>query len=268
MKTILAVREQEYAWAHKAFPSIHPLLLPMCNKPFIEFLIDFAIMTGSTGIRLLSDGPLGTVENYCEDGSRWGIPLSYSSLQTDDTVQDMLDKNRRFCGNERVLIISGFCFIRYDKRQDYAGMMRSMPTGDHCTCQGGSITLSGIPELHEQQPSEVMLSLMPLDNMASYYRASMETLETGAERYVLPGYGGEPGCAFGRNVVMSKSVEIRTPVSIGNNVQLLSGTIIGPSAIIGSNVIIDKESSVVSSIVLDNTYIVPDRKPLVFQNNG
>jgi hypothetical protein len=40
-----------------------------------------------------------------------------------------------------------------------------------------------------------------------------------------------------------------------HNVQLLADTIIGPSAIIGNNVIIDRESSVESSIVLDNTYI-------------
>ena len=255
MKTILAFRESEYAWVHEKFPCVHPLLLPLCNKPFIEFLIDFAILAGSSAVRILCDGGLGEVERYCEDGSRWGIDLSYASIHPDDSIHAMLGKNRKFCGEERVMIVSGFSFIRYDKRYDYKSFASSMPPGEWSTCPGGRITLTGVPTKAVPDWLIADLSLMPLDSMTSYYQASMETLKTGESRYVLPGYGDEPECAFGRNVVISKSVEIRKPVSIGNNVQLLGNAIIGPSAIIGSNVIIDRESSVESSIVFDNTYI-------------
>ncbi|RXK85015.1 NDP-sugar synthase [Chlorobaculum sp. 24CR] len=255
MKTILALREAECAWVRDAFPCVHPLLLPICNKPFIEFLIDFAILVGSPAVRILGDGELDAVERYCENGSRWGIDISYANMQTGDSVETMLGKNRRFCDKERVMMVSGFSFVRYDKRRDYKSLAGSMPEGEWVAGPGGSITLFGAPEKPEAQAADAPLSLMALDGMASYYRASMEALETGADRYVLPGYGGEPGCAIGRNVVMSKSVEIRKPVSIGNNVQLLGDAIIGPSAIIGSNVIIDRESTVESSIVFDNTYI-------------
>ncbi len=255
MKTILAFREEEYAWVHEAFPCIHPLLLPLCNKPFIEFLIDFAIIADSSSLRLLCDGGFDAVERYCENGSRWGIDLSYGSIHPDDTIHAMLGKNRKFCGEERIMIISGFSFIRYDKRLNYKSLANTMAAGEWATCPGGRITLSGMPGKTPAHWVDAPLSLMPLDGMASYYRASMEALESGADRYVLPGYGDEPGCAFGRNVVISKSVEIRKPVSIGNNVQLLADTVIGPSAIIGSNVIIDRKSSVESSIVFDNTYI-------------
>lgn len=255
MKTLLAVREQEYAWVREAFPAIHPLLLPLCNKPFIEYLIDFAILTGSSDIRLISDASMAEVAQFCENGSRWGIGISYGTLHEEDTLKSMLDKNRRFCGEERVMIINGFCFIRYDKRQDYASMAATLPEGVWASCPGGSITFSGPPAGTQTEPGESSLSLLPLDTMTGFYAASMEILETGSDLYVLPGYGGEPGCAIGRNVIISKSVEIRKPVSIGNNVQLLSDTVIGPSTIIGNNVIIDRESRVASSIVLDNTYI-------------
>ena len=255
MKTIFAVREEEFAWAHEAFPCVHPLLLPVCNKPFVEFLIDLAILTGGTAVRILCDGGLDAVERYCEDGSRWGIEISYGSLHADDTAETLLGKNRKFCGEERIMIVSGFSFIRYDKRLDYKSLASSLPEGEWVASPGGGITLSGSPAQPQANRADAPLFLMPLDGMASYYRASMEALETGADRYVLPGYGGEPGCAIGRNVVISKSAQIRKPVSIGNNVQLLGDTVIGPSAIIGSNVIIDRESVVESSIVLDNTYI-------------
>ena len=255
MKTLFTIREQDYAWAQQAFPSTHPLLLPLCNKPFAEFLIDFAILAGSTEIRLCSDGPLGEVEKYCENGSRWGIQITYANIQSEDTPQAILDKNRRFCGNERIMVIAGFNFIHYDKQHSYANLMSSMPAGTCTSCSGGSITLTGNPEAPAQNGPEIPLSLIPIGDVASYYRLSMETLETGSSRYVLPGYGNEPGCAIGRNVIISKTTEIRKPVSIGNNVQLLSGTVIGPSAIIGSNVIIDTESTVTASVILDNTYI-------------
>jgi NDP-sugar pyrophosphorylase family protein len=255
MKTLFVIREQDYAWTQPAFPSMHPLLLPFCNKPFAEFLIDFAILAGSTEIRLVSDGALGEVEDYCENGSRWGVQISYANMQSEDTLQTLFDKNRRFCGNERIMIISGFCFIRYDKQHSYANLMSSMPEGVCLSCTGGSITLTGNPEAPAENGPEIPLSLLPVGDIASYYRLSMEALETGSSRYVLPGYGSEPGCAIGRNVVISKTTEIRRPVSIGNNVQLLSGTVIGPSAIIGSNVIVDSESTITSAVILDNTYI-------------
>ncbi|NTW52132.1 MAG: NDP-sugar synthase [Chlorobiaceae bacterium] len=255
MKTLLAIREREYEWVQQAFPSIHPLLLPICNKPFTEFLIDFAILAGSTEIRLLSDGPLGKVEDYCEDGSRWGIKLSYGHLQAEDSLPELLNKSRKFCTDDRIMIISGFSFIHYDKQLGYANFMSLMPAGTCASCPGGNITLAGPPETSAQELPALPLTLMPLNQIESYFRISMETLETGAARYVLPGYGNEPGCAIGRNVVISKSSEIIKPVSIGNNVQILSGAVIGPGAIIGNNVIVDKESTVKSGIILDNTYI-------------
>ncbi len=255
MKTLLCIREREYAWTQEAFPAIHPLLLPLCNKPFIEFLIDFAVLTGSNEVRLLCDGPLSEVERYCEDGSRWGVKLSFGSLQPEDSVEILIAKNRKFCSSERVMVLNGFNFIRYDKRREYASLVEAAPNGKLASCDGGGITLAGAAGSGSENSADEPLSLIPLDSMANFYKASIEALESGEENYVLPGYGGEPGCAIGRNVVISKSVEIRKPASIGDNVQLLPGTVIGPSAIIGSNVIIDKESKVARSIVLDNTYL-------------
>jgi hypothetical protein len=255
MKTLLAIREREYDWVRQAFPSIHPLLLPLCNKPFTEFLIDFAILAGSSEIRLLSDGPLGEVKEYCENGNRWGVQLSYATLHAEDSFQDLIDKNRKFCGDDRIMIISGFSFISYDKHQGYANIMSLMPAETCASCSSGSITIFGNTETPSTNRPVLPLTILPLDNVGSYYRISLETLENGSARYVLPGYGNEPGCAIGRNVVISKTAEIRKPVSIGNNVQILSGAVIGPSAVIGSNVIIDKESTVKSGIILDNTYI-------------
>jgi NDP-sugar pyrophosphorylase family protein len=256
MKTLIAIKEQQHSWVSDAFPNLHPLLLPLCNKPFIEYLIDFAILAGCREIRLLSDGTLSEIEEICQTGSRWGIELTYANLRPEDGEQELINKNRKFCADSRTMIISGYAFIDYDKRLDYRGLAHLPANGPIASCPAGSITLAGPPEPATADATPVPnLNITPIDSIRSCFSITMQTLETGADRYVLPDYGSEPGCAIGRNVAIAKTVEIRKPVSIGNNVQLLPGTIIGPMAVIGSNIIIDKGSAISGSIIHDNTYI-------------
>ncbi|MCF8383063.1 MAG: NDP-sugar synthase [Chlorobium sp.] len=256
MKTLIAIKEQYHTWVHEAFPAMHPLLLPLCNKPFIEYLIDFAILAGSREVRLLSDGQLTEVEEHCGTGSRWGIELSYANLHPADDQQQLLDKNRKFCGGGRTMILTGYNFISYNKQKSYLDLATIATDTPIASCPGGTITLKGPPESGASEKSPLApFSITPLDSVQSYFRISMETLQTGSSRYVLPGYGSEPDCSIGKNVIISKTAQIRKPVSIGDNVQILPKTIIGPSAIIGSNVVIDNGCSVSGSIIIDNTYI-------------
>ncbi|WP_449258700.1 NDP-sugar synthase [Chlorobium limicola] len=255
MKTLIAIKEADCNWMRETLPDTHPLLAPLCNKPFVEYLIDFAILAGCREIRLLSDGPLSQIEEYCSNGSRWGIELTYSNLHPSDGEQELLRKNRKFCDTGRTIILSGYNFIDYDKTLDYRSLASIDSAGAIASCPGGSITLAGPPEPSLTDQPLPPIGLTPVDDLKSYCRIAMTTLETGSSRYVLPGYGGEPGCAIGRNVTISKTAQIHKPASIGNNVRILPGAVIGPSAIIGSNVIIDKGSTVKESIILDNTYI-------------
>ena len=255
MKTLIIIREQEYEWLHPVFPGIHPLLIPICNKPYIEFLIDFAILAGSGAMRIVSDGPISDIEEYCDNGNRWGISLSYASILSSDDLRAVIEKNQRYCSEERVMIINGFVFIGYDKHNSYKTLFSSLPEGDFLTCSHGSISLTGAPSQAQNPIVSLPLSLVGLDSIHVYYHLCTDILNDVASPYVLPGYSNEEGCHIGRNVVISKSAEIKKPVIIGNNVQILADSVIGPGAVIGSDVIIDRESTVTGSIVLDNTYI-------------
>ena len=62
MKTIIITKKSDYTWLRDIFPGLHPLLIPLCNKPFIEYLIDFSILVGSSGLRIISDGVISDVE--------------------------------------------------------------------------------------------------------------------------------------------------------------------------------------------------------------
>jgi hypothetical protein len=255
MKTIIISRELDYTWMRNIFPDRHPLLVPLCNKPFIEFLIDFSILAGSSGIRIMSDDVISDVENYCEKGSRWGIDITYANMLPTDSTQKILDKNSKFCSDERIMLINSLLFVHYDRRRNYSSFFASIPAGEVHACSNGNLSLTGIASPSDNIEAAPPLSLTVLDSIGQYYALANEILHHRLTHYVLPGYNNEAECYIGRNVVIQKSANIIKPVIIGNNVQIFAGSVIGPGAIIGNNVIIDRESTVSESIVMDNTFI-------------
>jgi NDP-sugar pyrophosphorylase family protein len=258
MKTLFIIRNRDHAWISDYFSSVHPLLVTLCNKPYLEYLIDFSILAGSSALRVVSDNPLFEIENYCGEGTRWGIDITYASMQKDDDIQTVLEKNHRFCADSRIMIINGFLFISYNKTASYWESFDRLPDGELLGCGDGNIYLTGKDgSAANGSPSKNIpqLSITGIRCIDDYYRLSLEILGNKSDHYVIPGYRNEDHCHIGRNVVISKSAEIRKPVIIGNNVQLLAGSSIGPDAVIGSNVIIDKDSIISESMVLDNTYV-------------
>ncbi len=255
MKTLIVIRESDHAWTRELFSGRHPLLLPVCNKPAVEFLIDFSVLAGSREIRIVGDTPLDDVERLCEDGSRWGVSISYANMLSGDSIEKVLDKNRKFCAAGRVLVISRTLFIRFDYRQDYGSFFRSHPEGPVVSGKSGRIFLTGEPPEPEAVIAPPPLSVVDMDSAAAYFGVSQELLAAGTDSHLLPGYSNEPDCSIGSNVVIQKGVEIIKPVMIGNNVQILSGAVIGSGSIIGNNVIIGGKSHVAESVVLDGTYI-------------
>ncbi|MEI7824715.1 MAG: NDP-sugar synthase [Chlorobiaceae bacterium] len=255
MKTIIITKGVDYPWLHDILPGHHPLLIPLCNKPFIEFFIDFSILAGSTAIRIISDETINDVADFCEKGDRWGIDISYANSLPSDSLNKILEKNSKFCSNERIMIINNILFFHYNKNADYRSFFASLPSGDVLGFDQKTLSLTGSPVASENSRETPPLSTVVLDSAGQYYELAKDLLHNRLLHYVLPGYNNEAGCYIGRNVVIQKSAKIVKPVIIGNNVQILAGSVIGPAAIIGNNVIVDRKSTVASSIVMDNTFI-------------
>jgi lipopolysaccharide/colanic/teichoic acid biosynthesis glycosyltransferase len=255
MKTIIIIRGSDHRWARELFPDRHPLLLPLCNKPAVEYLIDLSVLAGCTEIRIVSDTSLDDVQRICENGTKWGADISYANMQLGESLDRVIEKNRKFCADERVMVISGVLFVRYDRRHDYRSFISSHPSGDVASGGQGRIILTGKPEPSDELRSAPPLSIPDLDTVGHFFRLSREILDIGSDAYVLPGYNNEPDCHIGSNVDIRKGVDIVKPVMIGNNVLILSGAVVGPGSIIGSNTIVGRNSKVVESLVLEGTYI-------------
>jgi len=68
MKALIILREKDCEWLRKISPAAHPAMFPVCNKPLLEYFIDFAILNGCSAVRVAMDKPGNDVEEYSAPG--------------------------------------------------------------------------------------------------------------------------------------------------------------------------------------------------------
>jgi hypothetical protein len=261
MKALIIIREKDCDWLRKISPAAHPAMFPVCNKPILEYLVDFAILHGCKGIRVVLDEPEKDIETYFEQGQRWGIAMSYGNFREHETIDQILDKNSRFCEGEPVLILDGFFFIHYDKEQKYGDLPENVESSLIVSCATGSVVFTGNrfePGNFTAAADRVNFALSPLESLDDIHHITLQVVAAEQHHYVLPGYGANKGIILGRNVEIGRDVIINEPAAIGNNVRLLGDAVIGPFAVIGNNVIVDQGTHIEESVILDDSYLGRD----------
>jgi hypothetical protein len=258
MKALICMQEKDYLWLKDLFPNTHPAMVPIANKPILEYLVDFAILNGCSDIRFVMEESGDETREYFADGSRWGVEISYSSGNAGDSLDKILDKNSDYCEDGPLFILNGLFFIHYDKKTTYSDWHSQSISAHVVQCQGGTILVCetrGQLKNISILTTEVDFSLSPLQSLNDIYDITLQILDAEQEHYVLPGYGAEKGVLLGRNVEIGKEVTLTAPVIIGDNVKIIGKAIIGPYAAIGSNVIIDDSTTVQQSIVMTRSYL-------------
>ena len=258
MKALLVLREKDCGWLRQISPSIYPAMFPVCNKPLLEYFVDFAILNGCSDIRVLMDKPGKDVESYFNQGHRWGIAMSYGSFMNEETIDQILIKNSGYCQEGSLLIFDGFFFIHYDKETNYSNWQEDSDFSPSISCATGSVlstrsrhNLSNITSAHNQ----VDFALSPLESLDDLYQITMQVVAAEQQHYVLPGYGAEKGIVLGKNVEIGRNVTINEPAVIGNNVRILGDAVVGPFAVIGNNVIVDEGTHIQESVILNASYL-------------
>jgi NDP-sugar pyrophosphorylase family protein len=258
MNSLIIIQEKHCSWLRNALSSAHPAMVQICNKPLLEYVIDFAVLLGCQKVRLVLEEPDRTVNEYFGHGARWGIDISYGNCQTGDLLPSIVDRNSNFKGNDGLIVFEGLLFVHYDKDKKYEVLKKDQGSGFLYRSDAGSISYRAADPM-ARKPGPVNLSF-PVSytspqSMEDIYRLNMRILKKEQHCYVLPGYGVEKGVVLGRNVEISKQARLQEPVILGSNVRILGRACIGPGAVIGSNVIIDDGSEVLESVVMDRTYI-------------
>jgi len=258
MKALIILREKDCGWLRNIFPNTHPTMFPICNKPLLEYLVDFCILNGCSDVRMVMDEPGTDVEIYFNTGSRWGISISFGSFRDHDTIDHILEKNSRYCQEGSLLLLDGFFFIHYDKEKNYGNWQKSSNSSRIINCQTGSVLYARDKDCLANISSaltKVDFALSPLESLDDIFNITMQVLAAEQQHYVLPGYGIEKGITLGRNVEIGKNVIVTEPVVIGDNVRLLGDSVVGPFSVIGNNVIIDDGTHVTESVILEDSYL-------------
>jgi NDP-sugar pyrophosphorylase family protein len=265
-------------WVGRYFKEIPPPLLKIANKPLLEYMIDFAVLASAKDIRIVLETPSPLIEKYFDDGSNWGVQISYGLARPEDTLSRMLIKNKGFWKESDLLVLDGYFFLEYDRNITEYAFLKAPLTTRRIAGEGGQLMYCSRLELSKDIDAiqyqdytklEPEIKLHPLANIQQYYQLNMDTIKYKNKQYVLPGYNSEPDVFLGLNVETASSCRIEKPVMIGNNVQLKKMTLIGPSAIIGDNVIVDESSCIEHSVIYDNTYIGADlefKKKIIYKN--
>jgi len=258
MKALILLREKDCHWMRQFFPEKHPAMVQVCNKPLLEFMVDFILLNGCPEVRIVMEEPGADVKDHFGNGHRWGINISYGNASPGDTIAGILEKNSTFCQNTPLLILDGYFFIHFDKSMDYHNWPENLNSGLVNSCQTGAVLFADNEFCRTNIAAALTgleFALSPLETINDLFMITMQVLATEQEHYVLPGYGVEKGVLIGRNVEIGKDVQIELPILIGDNVRLLGEAEIGPNVTIGNNVIIDDGTKINQSIILADSYI-------------
>lgn len=258
MNSLIIIQEKHCSWLRSSFSSGHPALIPIGNKPLLEYLIDFSVLMGCRKIRIVLEEPDRTVNKYCGRGERWGIEISFGNCQAGDLLPAIVDKNSNFKGNDGLMVFEGLLFVHYDKSKYYQILNKERGSGLLYKGERGSISYRAAAPLDRKIAAA---SLHPPINCSApcslkdIYELSMHVVRQSQDCYVLPGYGAEKGIVLGRNVAISREATLQEPIVVGSNVRILGRARIGPDTVIGNNVIIDDDTDIQSSVVFGRTYI-------------
>jgi len=246
------------------FPDIHPYFLKLLNKPLLEYYIDFCVINNITDIRVVINNSSRSLEEYFENGTQWGVKLSYNLAKPEDTLKKVLLKNFSFCKDEKLFIIQGYQFLHYHKdkkRYNFLEAKKNVKLGDvnnglFLLNDNNLIVNSKLTKIEDCEDPEV--GLTQLDGIKKYFAISINLLQEHNQDYVLPGYNNDKNEFIGKNVVCANFKELKKPIMIGDNVQIKQRANVGPNVILGNNVIIDAGTKVEQSIIYDLSYIGSD----------
>lgn len=260
MKAIIILRQDKRQWTEPLFPNVHPAMVPVCNKPLLEYLIDFMVLSRCKSISIHMETPSGQIQDYFGNGERFGIRMSYWTTEKGATIDTIIDENDLYADGSSfpLIIIDGLFFIHYDKSNFNLAWIQDLDTGILASCSSGNMfiapSLRDLRNISRVKPG-IPFSLSTLKNLDDLYWITMEILGAEQKHYVLPGYQEISEIISGKNVRMGSGVNIKPPVILGNNVKIQDNVCLGPHAVVGNNVILDENSTLEKSILFSNTYV-------------
>ncbi|MGI5925340.1 MAG: hypothetical protein ACOX9E_15450 [Lentisphaeria bacterium] len=254
MKALICLGNLEEQGLNEGFSGISAALLPVVNKPLVEYYIDFCCSVGIASILILDSDFAPEMASYLGGGERWSVSLSYIGTRSYASLSELCRHHRSFLGTEPVLWLNGTVFPFFDYRSLSAAQLAveeevpwdstPLPTGLFFLGQNRCQRLAG--------------EVIQICSFADYHSCNCRVLAAEEGMFPVPGYHVEQGVRTGMNVVIPPSARIKAPVLLGNNVRLGEGVHLDGLVSLGDEVMIDSGSHLCETIVFDGTYVGRD----------
>lgn len=148
MRTLIVLQEMNTPMFRRRDPDDeHSLMIKINHKPFLEYLLDFAVLTGSRAIRIVMDEPDSEIKHFFRPGSYRNIPLSYSSIHANDSLSQIIGQNMPFCRSSSLMFIFPDYFIHYNQNIDTLSPDLNVADGVELTCDTGSVLYAPVDDL-------------------------------------------------------------------------------------------------------------------------
>ncbi len=228
-------------------------LLPVGNRPWVEFWIEWCAAQGLSDIHIVLGDGAYEIEHDLGDGQRWGINLRYSFLRNPEDPDSFLKRDPARWKD-------GLLHVRHPVFPARASAEPPAPLPDYPCASGAAdnpdvVFLPAGAKGAAQPFPESVLTARPLGSLQDYFDLNMAMADGAIARYLTPGYRRQDHAYLGYNVVYPASARLTAPVMIGNDVRLIGLSSVGPRALLGNRVIVDRQAEVTDSIVLDGTYL-------------
>ncbi|MDD3886122.1 MAG: NDP-sugar synthase [Victivallaceae bacterium] len=257
MKCIISCPAAAAAWVGQYFYGMPRYLLPICNKPYLEYLIDFCKLNNISDIKIISDDADPQIERHFGDGSTFGVSLSYAA-STNLRPGELMAHHFGAIAHDDLLMISGMFWLKYDVR-DFKPL--ETPPDVMMSSANGEVMLIGrnfndtTPGEFRAEVPELPLELTQLASIQDFYAISMRLVNGELVKFSVHSYKNVDHVYMGQNIALDNSADIIPPVVIDDVVQVSSGAHIGPAAIIGGNSFIDSDSAIRETVIMGNSYI-------------
>lgn len=212
-------------------------LLPLANKPLIEYWLDLCVWLGIKEVLvvLYADGP--EIQRHLRDGAEWGLRIQYSQGHPDDVLPDILTDQALFL-SEDTLILDGLLFPFYNRREVkslpasssesviYCLDRQQLRLNDTCLLFPLAALQGVISAQNDMQRFERWTSL-PLDqhpslnfpimipqNLSDYFLLSLKLLES-HQQFYLKGFEVAPGVFEGINNEIAQRPALGGPTITG-----------------------------------------------------
>ena len=240
-------------------------LAPVADRSLLEYWLELCDLLRITeGHLVLSEGAQ-TVETFAEEGTRWGLKITYSFLDPDD------DPNL-FLGRAPELWMEGLFYVRtplFPHRLAAEPLAKPTIADSYLFCDGErpACLLSAQPEFLKAFISsgtvppgahpfpELGFEPTPIRGIKDFHELNLRLVRGESARYVSPGYLFKDGASIGQNVIIPPAANLQAPLVIGNHTRLSALTNIGPDVVIGHHCIVDRQSDLARCVILDGTYI-------------